>query len=197
MDTQLTDVWSSARVCNVAGALANQASRHPGDTAIHYPAGLPWLKPRYASCTFAELDNLSNSYARGLRDYGIGPGVRTALMLKPGLDFLAIFYALFKSGAIPVLIDPGIGAGPLKQCIEDAAPQAFIGSYKAHLARRYYGWAKRSCEKFISAGPAWGIGGINLKRLAELGGSTSESVLYEPDPDDTAARKYSTSAKGR
>ena len=153
-------------------------------------------KPRYTDCTFAELDNLSNSYARGLGSYGIGPGVRTALMLKPGLDFLAVFYALFKSGAVPVLIDPGIGKESLKQCLQEASPEAFIGTFKAQFARKVFGWAKGSCDKFVTAGPTFGVGGINLKQLTEMGGLTADSVLHEPDPADMAAILFTSGSTG-
>ena len=62
-------------------------------------------------------------------------------MLTPGLDFFAMFFALFKAGAVPVLIDPGIGIKPLKSCLAEAQPEAFIGVTKAQIARGY--WAGR------------------------------------------------------
>ena len=78
---------------NVATALSWQARRQPNVTAIHYPQGAAFRKPVYKSCTYQELDELSDCYARGLTAYGIGAGTRTALMLTPGLDFFAMFFA--------------------------------------------------------------------------------------------------------
>ena len=56
-------------------------------------------------------------------------------MVPPGLEFFALFFALFKAGIVPVLIDPGIGLKPLKQCLDEAEPEAFIGITRAQLAR--------------------------------------------------------------
>ena len=41
-------------------------------------------------------------------------------MIKPGLEFVAMAFALFKAGAVPVLIDPGIGVMNLGRCLADA-----------------------------------------------------------------------------
>ncbi len=196
MDTTVNDVWNSAQICNVAAALSSQASLQPGVTAIHYPSGHLLSRKKYSNCTYAELDNLCNSYARGLETYGIGPGVRTALMLPPGLDFLAVFYALFKCGAIPVLIDPAIGKERLKQCIEEAAPQAFIGSARAQLARRLYGWVGDSCKLLVTAGRWATFGGVTLKQIQHMGGLTSEQIMHRPEPSDMAAILFTSGSTG-
>ena len=87
MDRLVENIWNADESTNVASALSWQARRQPNATAIHYPQGGAFGKEKYLSCTYQELDELSDSYARGLKKYGIGPGTRTALMLTPGLDF--------------------------------------------------------------------------------------------------------------
>ena len=54
-------------------------------------------------------------------------GAFVALMVKPGPEFFALVFALFRAGAVPVLIDPGIDRRALKQCLDEAAPEAFVG----------------------------------------------------------------------
>ncbi|MGD8385380.1 MAG: AMP-binding protein, partial [Lysobacterales bacterium] len=81
--------------CNIAAALAEQANRQGGNTAIHYPVRRRGVGVSYAAASYSELDELADDYARGLIEYGIGRGTRTALMLTPGLDFFALFFALF------------------------------------------------------------------------------------------------------
>jgi acyl-CoA synthetase (AMP-forming)/AMP-acid ligase II len=117
-------------------------------------------------------------------------------MLTPGLDFFAIFFAMFKAGVVPVLIDPGIGKKPLKQCLAEASPKAFIGVTKAQFARKVLGWAKESCEQVITAGPRLGLGGINLKGLRKLGSRSSEELVHVPDPDDMAAVLFTSGSTG-
>ena len=181
---------------NVASALSLQAKRQPNVIAIHYPVSSTFRKHRYASCSYRELNDLSDCYARGLHDYGIGPGTRTALMLTPGLNFFAVFFALFKAGAVPVLIDPGIGMKPLKQCLDEAEPKAFIGVTRAHFARKILGWAKESCELLVNAGPSLGLGGISLKKLKEMGERSSIEIPHAVKPDDMAAILFTSGSTG-
>jgi len=181
---------------NVATALTWQARRQPNATAIHYPQGGAFRKGDYASCSYQELDELSNTYARGLAAFGIGAGTRTALMLTPGLEFFAMFFALFKAGAVPVLIDPGIGLKPLKECLAEAAPKAFIGVTKAQFARKVLGWARESCDLLVTAGPTLGTGGISLKKLREMGELGGDEVMHAARPDDVAAILFTSGSTG-
>jgi len=196
MDQPVEPTWNRDDFTNVASALGWQARQQPGAIAIHYPRTGVFRKQTYLSCTYQELEELSNSYAHGLTAYGIGPGVRTALMLTPGLDFFAVFFALFKAGAVPVLIDPGIGMKPLKQCLAEAAPKAFIGVTRAHLARKVLGWAKESCELLVTAGPTLGLGGINLVKLREMGESSGGEIMHNAKPEDMAAILFTSGSTG-
>jgi hypothetical protein len=140
----------------------------PDVAAIHYPTRSLFKGRPYQTCSYYQLDELSNSYARGMAEFGINPGTRTVLMLKPGLDFFAVFFALFKAGAVPVLIDPGIGREALAQCLADARPEAFIGTPKAQIARSWFGWARETCQKFVTAGLRW-VWVNFLKQLRAMG----------------------------
>jgi acyl-CoA synthetase (AMP-forming)/AMP-acid ligase II len=196
MDMPVENTWNADELSNVASALSWQARRQPNTVAIHFPKNGAFKKNQYDSCTYRELNELSDCYARGLHAYGITPGTLTALMLTPGLDFFAMFFALFKAGAVPVLIDPGMGMKPLKRCLAEAAPRAFIGVTKAHFARKIMGWAKESCELLVSSKSTLGLGGISLKKLKEMGGTTSGEVMHEPKPDDMAAILFTSGSTG-
>ncbi len=200
MDKPLSKNWDSESLCNVAGALAEQSSLQPDLIAVRYPDRRPFRSGHYLSCSYYQLDHLSNSYARGLQAYGIGPGVRTVLMLRPGLEFIAMFFALFKAGAVPVLIDPGIGLKSLEKCLEEAAPQAFIGVFKAQLARKMKGWARQSCNRFVTAGPTFGahffLGGITTRQLAKLAQGNTQDILHASRPDDMAAILFTSGSTG-
>jgi acyl-CoA synthetase (AMP-forming)/AMP-acid ligase II len=124
------------------------AAAEPDRAALHYPIG----RGRYTSLTFAQLDDLSNRLAHAFDRIGIQRGVRTAVMVPPMPDFFALTFALFKVAAVPVLIDPGMGARNLGRCLAEAEPQAFIGIPKAHLARRLLGWGKRTIRTTVNIG---------------------------------------------
>ena len=183
-----------AETCNIASALVGQAERQGGNTAIYYPLGKRGNRLRYGSASYSTLNELSDDYARGLIEYGIGRGIRSALMLTPGLDFFAMFFALFKAGAVPVLIDPGIGIKPLKTCLQEARPEAFIGVTKAQIARRVLGWAPG--VKLVTAGPKLAWGGLDTRQLRKLGQKSSGPVLADTKPDEMAALLFTSGSTG-
>ena len=185
-----------AAPCNVASHLARQAAQRGAAAAIHYPTGLRHGRIHYASCSYHELDALSDTYARGLQEYGIARGTRTALMVPPGLDFFALFFALFKAGVVPVLIDPGIGLKPLRHCLAQAAPEAFIGVTRAQAARALLRWAPGSIRKLVTSGPKLGWGGLSTTELARLGEKSSGAVLADTRPGEMAAILFTSGSTG-
>jgi len=180
--------------CNIASALVSQAARQGDNIAIHYPVGKNGERISYESVSYHHLNELSDNYANGLIEYGIGRGTRTALMLTPGLDFFAMFFALFKAGAVPVLIDPGIGIKPLKTCLAEAQPEAFIAVTKAQIARKLLGWAP--AVKLVTSGPKLGWGGLSTRQLRKLGQRTSGPALADTQADEMAALLFTSGSTG-
>ncbi|EED33589.1 AMP-ligase [gamma proteobacterium NOR5-3] len=196
MNVPQPDSARSGKPCNVAAALAEQARERPDSAAIHYPVGVRQGRVLYHSASYAKLDALSDCYARGLAHYGVERGARVALMVPPGLDFFALFFALFKAGIVPVLIDPGIGLKPLKQCLEEAEPEAFIGITKAQIARVLLRWSPQSIRRTVTIGPRLGWGGVTLADLARRGEGAGPPVLADTQPDETAAVLFTSGSTG-
>jgi acyl-CoA synthetase (AMP-forming)/AMP-acid ligase II len=48
-------------------------------------------------------------------------------MVKPGLDLIRIVFALFRMGAVPIVIDPGMGLKRFLRCVRHSQPQAVVG----------------------------------------------------------------------
>src|SRR5438105_13285530 len=132
---------------NVSSHLAAVAAADPDRVAVHGPHG----RGRTA-LTFRELHADSDALAHGLNAIGVTRGTRTTLMVPPSPDFFALTFALFKTAAVPVLIDPGMGVPNLGKCLAEAAPEAFVGVPKAHLGRRILGWGKRTVRTTVNAG---------------------------------------------
>jgi acyl-CoA synthetase (AMP-forming)/AMP-acid ligase II len=121
---------------NVAQALAETAARAPFRPAIVFPAGRDRTgHARYTQLSYQQLNELCDRYAHGLSALGIGQGERTLLMARPGIEFIAVVFALLKMGAVPVLIDPGMGRRAFLQCVGETEPTAFIGIPLAHALR--------------------------------------------------------------
>ena len=107
------------------------------------------------------LDQRSDEIAVGLRRFGLKRGMRTVLMVKPSLEFFALTFALFKVGAVPVLIDPGMGVKNLGPCLDEAAPEVFLGIPRAQLARRLLGWGKATIRLAVTIAP--GVPGLRVE----------------------------------
>ena len=80
---------------NIAAHLPAMAREKPYTAAVICPhtrdrAG----RASYVHYTLEQLNERSDIIARGLENFGIGSGVRTVLMVKPGLDFFALTFAL-------------------------------------------------------------------------------------------------------
>ncbi|MEE4639364.1 MAG: fatty acid CoA ligase family protein [Wenzhouxiangella sp.] len=179
---------------NIAQALTRQALTQPDGLALiipHKRTRKGWQDRRYS---YRELDELSTRLAAGLAAEGIAPGTRVAFMVPPSLEFFALFFALFKAGAVPVLIDPGIGIKPLKTCLDEARPEVFLGITKAHIARLFLGWGRGHVQRLITVGPRLLWGGTRYKDLAAT--STAGFQAPEVQPNDPAAILFTSGSTG-
>jgi len=171
------------------------AAKQPDKAALISVAGREADgRARYASMSFAELNGASDCYARGLRSIGIDRGSRTVLMVRPSPQFFALVFALFKVGAVPVLVDPAIGLAKLKKCLREVEPEAFIGLPIAHVARLMMGSALRSLRVHVTVGARWFWGGPRLRDLW-----LEDETAYEmaaTEPSDLAAILFTSGSTG-
>ena len=173
---------------NISSHLPEMARRQPETPAIIFPH-----KNRRLS--FRELNTLSDRIAHGLVSRGICRGVRTVLMVTPSPEFFALTFALFKLGAVPVLIDPGLGVKNLKKCLAEAEPDAFIGVPKAHIARILFGWGKETLRTLITVGPRLFWKGTTLSNLI----ANRDDLAFPLAPtqrDDIAAILFTSGSTG-
>jgi olefin beta-lactone synthetase len=183
--------------CNIAAALPRNATERPDAIAIRCPAGRDADgRSRYRhALSYRELDRRSDHIAAALARAGIGRGTRTALMVRPSPELFLLMFALFKAGAVPVLIDPGIARRALKQCLDEAAPEAFIGIPLAHAARVLLGWARRSVRTRVTLGRRWFWRGATLQGLL----ADTPDAGFSPAataPDDVAAILFTSGSTG-
>jgi acyl-CoA synthetase (AMP-forming)/AMP-acid ligase II len=154
-------------------------------------SGSGWIDRRW---TYRELDALTDRLAAGLQARGIGKGTRVAFMVPPSLEFFALFFALFKAGAVPVLIDPGIGLKPLKTCLAEAEPAVFIGVTRAQIARMVLGWGRGSIRQLVTVGPRPFWRGLKYAQL--LSERVEDFEPPEVDGDDEAAILFTSGSTG-
>ncbi len=180
---------------NIAHRLRHTAARMPHKRAVVCAAGRDRRGRRgYSHLTFEQLDRESDNLARGLDQAGISRGTRTVLMVKPGIDFFVLIFALFKVGAVPVVVDPGMGIRRMLRCLESTAPEAFIGIPLAHVVRLFFPRYFRSVRVSVTAGRRLFWGGATLATLAE--GPWQPYALAPTQRDETAAILFTTGSTG-
>ncbi len=182
---------------NISSHLAVMAGRQPDTPAVIAPQRDGFGKLTYSQLTFRELNEKSHWIAAGLERIGITRETRTALMVPPSLDFFALTFALFRVGAVPVLIDPGIGLKNFANCFAEAEPEAFIGVPKAHAARVLLGWGARTIYRPVTVGRKWFWGGHTLKQIEQLGFDSDHPFnTVASEPKETAAILFTSGSTG-
>jgi len=180
---------------NVAGHLPRMASEAPDRFAVVAPIAGGWRAGGgWTSIRFAELEALSNRMANGLRSVGLVRGARVLVMVRPGVTFVALAFALFKLGAAPVMIDPGMGVRRLLDCVRSVSLDAFVGVPLAHVMRILRPGAFGGLRCVVTVGRRWAWGGHALAALAR-----NASDAFEPVPtaaDETAAILFTSGATG-
>ncbi|MFH2122009.1 MAG: fatty acid CoA ligase family protein [Pseudomonadota bacterium] len=144
--------------------------------------------------SFQELNGHADALAFYLQDKGVRAGERVILMVRPSADFICLTFALFKLGAVVILIDPGMGYKNLLRCIAGVQPQVFIGIPEAHLFRHLFRSPFRSVRSSFCCGGSLGLLGADLCK--EAGISSQPFPAYPARADELAAIIFTTGSTG-
>ena len=143
----------------------------------------------------AELERRSASIAAGLQELGVGPGKRIGLLVRFGEDFIALVFAVLKTGATLVLIDPGMGRKNLMDCLAATQPDGFIAIPLAHAILRCFGSRFPNAKLNVTAG-RW-LPGLPSTTLSQLEKRSPNGVrLPSTKSDDPAAIIFTTGSTG-
>lgn len=184
--TSQSAIASDANICRHLKQAAHDIPHHLA-VAVQSAKGASVANLRYSELDFLSLDRQSDVIAFALNAHGITRGMKAVLMVTPSLDFFALTFALFKAGIIPILVDPGMGIKNLKQCFAEAAPDAFIGIPKAHIARRLFGWGKGTIKILLNVDG--GKTGFAAKLNCMVTGAMSLSTLLQNTSAQSSAQK--------
>ena len=179
---------------NIGWELSKVAANQPEGIAVVEPAGREANgRRKYNSVTFRELEEDSTRIAAALHEYGVVPGTRLALLVKPGIDFVSLVFALFKAGVVTILIDPGMGRKNLVKCLHDAQPKGFVAIPIAQAVRVFKRRLFSDTKLNVTVGRRWFWGGRTLSQLRQ---SNATLQPIESDAADPAAIIFTTGSTG-
>ncbi|WP_084530632.1 non-ribosomal peptide synthetase [Nocardia miyunensis] len=133
-DLDILDAREKARLVPITGApaeppitltrlLTETAERVPDVVAVRYLG---------EDTTYRELDEASNRLARVLIGCGAGPEVVVAVALPRGLDAITAIWAVAKTGAAYVPIDPGYPAERIAHMLNDSGAMLGLTDAKSY-----------------------------------------------------------------
>jgi acyl-CoA synthetase (AMP-forming)/AMP-acid ligase II len=186
----------AARHINVADRLARMAELMPTEVAVACPGhGDVAGRHSYATCTFEELDRDAMALAKGLVELGVTPGMRLVLLVKPGIEFVKLVFALLRSGATTILIDPGMGREHLVNGLASAEPQGFVAIPAAQVARLIYRRRFPQAKLNVTVWRRWFWGGETFKSVLKRG-LRSNASLPQTRANDPAAIIFTSGSTG-
>lgn len=130
---------------NIAELIDENVKKMPDKQALYFPTG----GRVYSSLTYSELSARAEKVADGLFKMGVRVGTKVLLFVRPSLEFPVISYALFKIGAVAILIDPGMGRQNLFKSIANVEPEVLIAVGDVFLGRKLYPGVFKSVKTFI------------------------------------------------
>lgn len=184
---------SVAKETNVGRQLTEAALLWPDQIAVAVQKKRRG-KFEYQTATFRELEDDSTLLAEGMIEMGMKPGMRIVLMVRPGVDFLSLFFGMLKAGLTVILIDPGMGRKNLIRCLSLCNPDGFVALSIVHAVRVLMQRKFPNARFHVTAGRRWFWGG---KTLAGLRARTPGLVpLPTTKGSDPAAIIFTTGSTG-
>lgn len=184
---------------NIASAFFEVANSQPDKLAIAIPEKNSLDKngiTRYKKISFGELAFETACAANGLLAAGFERGDKVVMMVPQGLNFFTLSFSMLQTGIVPVFVDPGIGIKKLKTCINEAEPEGFIAISKAHIARIFFGWGKKTIHKTVTIGTRLFWNGKKLKSIRNAKSTLNQKFFFNAEADDIAAIIFTSGSTG-
>ncbi len=168
------------------------AAAHPTRAALKIPRGRTRAGDiDYLSLSFAELDVEVSAWKVRLAVAGIARGDRTLLLVRQGLPLIASAFALFRLGAVPVVIDPGMGLKNFLACVARSRPTALVGIPFAQILSRLFRPSFRTVRTRVTAS-----GSLTARRSSGSEIVNLKSEIVNSSPSELAAVLFTSGSTG-
>ncbi|HTQ31572.1 MAG TPA: fatty acid CoA ligase family protein [Opitutaceae bacterium] len=176
---------------NIARHLALMAARAPRQAALKIPRGRATAGGiDYLTLDFAGLAAETAAWQKRLVTRGVRPGDRALVMVRPGLPLIASVFALFALGAVPVIIDPGMGRKNFLACVTRSRPRVLVGVPLAQFFSRIFRAPFRSVQLRVAASAKL------TARLAAPDGAALAPEIGNAAATDLAAILFTSGSTG-
>lgn len=188
---------------NIAERISKVSQENPNKIALYYPHFNKKKKRyNYETLTFIELETKINKFSHQLFKLGLRKGDKTLLFLRPSLDFHAMVFALFKSGIVPVLIDPGMGRKNLLNCIKQIEPVGLIAEKEIHFIRYFFPKVFKSVRFSVTTGKLNFFKHLQISKKKKISIEEMKNEKFqnfsttEIDPQELAALLFTSGGTG-
>jgi acyl-CoA synthetase (AMP-forming)/AMP-acid ligase II len=181
----------AAENANIAQHLTAMAAGQPDTAALLVPRGRRDGRIDYLTLSFAELAAEAAAWQAEFTARGVRRGDRTLVMVRPGLPLIAAVFALFGLGAVPVVIDPGMGLQSFLACVRSSRPRALVGIPLARVISHLFRNAFHSVEVRVAAS---GSPTARLRRASPI--SDPQFHVVESGPVELAAVLFTSGSTG-
>lgn len=93
--------------------------------AAKFP-GKPFLRGDFGNFSYADMDALSNRIANGLREAGLNAGDTVLVMMRDGVEMIALWVACAKTGIIDVPVNVAYRGYPLTHVANDCSARVAV-----------------------------------------------------------------------
>ena len=168
----------------------------PHRPALRCPDGFgPDGLPQYRRLEYGELDAWAATVSQRMSEAGVGPGTRTIVLVLPGPELYATLLGLLEIGAVPIVIDPGMGVRKMLRCLRAVRAEAFVGMPQAHALRVLARWNFRTVRTAVTVGRRWFWGGPTLQSWGRRPTRPRPAGVHG-NPDDTLLIAFTTGSTG-
>ncbi len=168
--------------------LDRQLAEHGSRVALTGPGG---------ELTYAQLHDRVRRTANGLRDIGLQPEQRVLMCMADSPDFVTVFLATLRMGAVPVPVSTMLRAPEITELLADSRARLFAVTREyAELAER----AAADAPEFagVLAGPGASItASVPVHSLDELAAASADGEPYPTVGDSPAFWLYTSGTTGK
>ncbi|RUR66242.1 amino acid adenylation domain-containing protein [Variovorax guangxiensis] len=145
----------------------------------------PAVRDGARSCSYGELDALSNRLARALRARGVGRGQRVGLCLERSLEMVVAMLGVLKAGASYVPLDTAFPQARLDHYATDASLSLMLTSSDIAVAPR--DWRADAGARIFE---------IDRDNWRQLSGEPLPPSANDPGPEDASYIIYTSGSTG-